>query len=47
MRAISRLTGVSINTAIKLLEDAGKACIAMHDKRVRGMKSRRQQCDEI
>ncbi len=47
MRAISRITGVSINTVTKLLEDAGEACIAMHDERVRGVKARRIQCDEI
>lgn len=47
MRAISRVTGVSINTVTKLLEDAGEACIAMHDERVRNVKSRRLQCDEI
>jgi IS1 family transposase len=47
MRAISRITGVSINTVTKLLEDAGEACIAMHDERVRNVKARRIQCDEI
>lgn len=47
MRAIARITGVSINTVTKLLEDAGEACIAMHDELVRGVKSRRLQCDEI
>lgn len=47
MRAISRITGVSINTVTKLLEDAGEACIAMHDERIMGVKSRRLQCDEI
>jgi IS1 family transposase/lambda repressor-like predicted transcriptional regulator len=47
MRAISRITGVSINTVTKLLEDAGEACIAMHDERVRGVKSHRIECDEI
>lgn len=47
MRAISRVTGVSINTVTKLLEDAGETCIALHDQRVRNVKSRRLQCDEI
>jgi IS1 family transposase len=47
MRAISRVTGVSINTVTKLLEDAGEACIALHDEKVRNVKSRRLQCDEI
>ncbi len=47
MRAISRVTGVSINTVTKLLEDAGETCIALHDEKVRNVKSRRLQCDEI
>ncbi len=47
MRAISRLTGVSINTVSKLLVDAGNACAAYHDDAVRGLSSRRIQCDEI
>ena len=47
MRSISRITGVSINTVTKLLEDAGEACIAHHDSAVRGLKSQRIQCDEI
>lgn len=47
MRSISRITGVSINTVTKLLEDAGKACAAYHDATVRGVKSAQIQCDEI
>ena len=47
MRAISRLTGVSINTVSKLLVDAGNACAAYHDDAVRGLNSKRIQCDEI
>jgi len=48
MRAISRVTGVSINTVTKLLEDAGEACEAFHDATVRGLKqTRKVQCDEI
>jgi IS1 family transposase len=47
MRAISRVCGVSINTVTKLLESAGEACIAFHDEKVRNVKSRRLQCDEI
>ena len=30
-----------------LLVDAGNACAAYHDKRVRGVKAKRVQCDEI
>jgi IS1 family transposase len=47
MRAVSRVTGVSINTVTKLLEDAGMACAAHHDEKVRNVRSRRLQCDEI
>lgn len=47
IRAITRVTGASKNTVTKLLIDAGKACSAYHDERVRGVASRRIQCDEI
>src|SRR5229473_4244506 len=47
MRAITRVTGVSLNTVTKLLIDAGKACAAYHDRHVRGVKATRVQCDEI
>ena len=47
MRAIARVTGVSINTVTKLLVDAGKACDAYHDEQVRGVKATRIQCDEV
>lgn len=47
MRAISRLTDVSINTVSKLLVDAGEACLDLHDELVRGVGSKRVQCDEI
>ena len=47
MRAVSRLADVSINTVSKLLVDAGRLCAAFHDDRVRGVKARRVQVDEI
>src|SRR5579872_6665259 len=47
MRAIARITGVSINTVTKLLVDAGLACAAYHDAHVRGVKASKIQCDEI
>ncbi len=47
MRAISRVCDVSINTVTKLLESAGEACIALHDEKVRNVKSKRIECDEI
>lgn len=47
MRSISRVADVSINTVAKLLTAAGEACEAFHDETVRGVKSKRVQCDEI
>jgi IS1 family transposase len=47
MRAITRVTGVSLNTVTKPLIDAGKACAAYHDEHVRNVKATRIQCDEI
>lgn len=47
MRSICRVTGVSINTVSKLLEDAGRACAAFHDATVRNVQSEDVQCDEI
>ena len=46
-RSISRITGVSINTVTKLLEDAGRACATCHDVTVRNVKAAQVQCDEI
>lgn len=47
MRSITRVTGVSINTVGKLLEDAGKVCMAFHDENVRRVQAKRVQMDEI
>jgi IS1 family transposase len=47
LRSISRVCDVSINTVTKLLVDAGEVCAAFHDERVRGVKAKRVQCDEI
>jgi IS1 family transposase len=47
MRSISRIASVSINTVTKLLEDAGEFCAAFHDERVRNVKAKRVQVDEI
>jgi IS1 family transposase len=41
------MADVSINTVTKLLEDAGETCLALHDELVRGVESKRVQCDEI
>ena len=47
LRAISRITGASINTISKLLVDAGNACAAYHDEHVRELTCKRVQADEI
>ena len=47
MRSVSRITGVSINTVSKLLIDAGNACAAFHDAKVRNVAAKAVQCDEI
>ena len=47
IRAVTRVTGASKNTVIKLMIDAGKACAVYHDEHVRSLTSRRIQVDEI
>lgn len=47
LRATSRIADVSINTVTKLLVDVGKACQEFHNEKVRGIKAKRVQCDEI
>lgn len=47
IRATTRIVGVSKNTVVKLLCELGKACRAHHDQHVRGVTSKRVQCDEI
>ena len=47
LRSIARIVDVSINTVTKLLVDAGTVCAAYHDQNVRGLQTRRLQCDEI
>jgi IS1 family transposase len=47
MRSISRVVDVSINTVGKMLIDAGEACAAFHDEKVRDVKAKRVQVDEI
>jgi IS1 family transposase len=47
MRSIARVADVSFNTVAKLLEDAGHVCDTFHDEKVRGVKAKRIQCDEI
>lgn len=47
IRATCRLTGAAKGTVLKLLADLGEACMAYHDANVRGLRSKRVQCDEI
>jgi IS1 family transposase len=46
IRATARTTDVAVNTVIKLLIDAGKACIHYHDNTIRNIKAKRVECDE-
>lgn len=47
MRAISRITGASKNTVVKLLEDAGDAFSDYQDRTMRNLTCKRLQVDEI
>jgi IS1 family transposase len=47
MRTIARVADVSFNTVKKLLIDAGRACATFHDEKVRDVKAKRVQVDEI
>jgi len=47
LRAITCLTGVSINTATKLLVDIGVAAADYQDRTLRGLACKKVQCDEI
>jgi IS1 family transposase len=47
MHSTARVCDVSFNTVAKLLETAGRACEAFHDKEVRSVQAKRVQCDEI
>lgn len=47
LRAVTRTTGVSINTVTKLLIDAGEACSDYQDRVFRNLPCKRLQVDEI
>ena len=47
VNGIARLTGASKHHVLRLLELAGQACMAHHDRAVRGVKAQRVECDEI
>jgi IS1 family transposase len=47
IRATVRMTGASKNTIVKLLVEMGAACSKYQDETIRGIRSKRVQCDEI
>lgn len=47
VRATCRLTGVAMNTVLKLLRDAGMAFAKYQEENLRGLTCRRIQCDEV
>jgi len=47
IRTISRMTGASKNTIVKLLADAGNACVDYQDRALRNLPCKRVQADEI
>jgi IS1 family transposase len=47
LRAAGRAADVSYNTVCALLAEAGPACEEFHDRTVRGVQSKRVQCDEL
>jgi IS1 family transposase len=44
---VTRITGASKNTVIKLMVDAGKACAAYRHQHVRSLPTKRVQVDEL
>ena len=42
VRSTSRVTNVAVNTVMKLLIEAGEACIQFHDEQVRGIPGPRR-----
>jgi len=47
LRSTCRMTGVAMNTVLKLLAELGEACAAYHEEHVRNVNAKRVQCDEI
>lgn len=47
INAATRIIGVSKNTVLKLLADAGQACAKYQDEAMRELKCKRLECDEI
>ena len=47
LRAITRMTGASINTVTKLLENLGNACAKFHNEHVQNVTAKRIEADEV
>src|SRR5438045_1395352 len=47
LRSTCRMTGVAMNTVLKLLAELGSACAQFHNEYVRNIPARRIECDEI
>ena len=47
LRSTCRMTGVAMNTVLKLLADLGEACALYHEAHIRNVSAKRIQCDEI
>lgn len=47
LRSTCRMTGVAMNTVLKLQAELGIACAAFHNEHVRNLHCSRIQCDEI
>lgn len=47
INAATRITGVSKNTVLKLLANAGETCAKYQDETMRGLKCKRVEADEI
>ncbi|PPD58249.1 IS1 family transposase [Dehalogenimonas etheniformans] len=47
LRSTARMTGVAVNTVVKLLTELGSACLDYQDKVMRNLTCQKLQCDEI
>jgi IS1 family transposase len=47
INAVTRITGFSKNTVLKLLADVGEVCATFQDENHRGLNLKRIECDEI
>ncbi len=47
IRSTVRMTGVAMNTILRLVAELGPVCAQYQDETLRGLKCRRVQCDEV